>query len=317
MTGSVMTFYRFVRLAALDGLRDELEREAAGLALKGTILLAEEGINATLAGDHQALEAMRDGLRARPEFAPMRFRFSAADDANPVFHRLKVRVKPEIVRLDQPGVAPDRRTGEHVDAQRWNELLDDPDVVVLDTRNGYEIGIGSFPRAVDPQTRSFRQFPAYVREHLDPAVHRKVAMFCTGGIRCEKASAWMLEQGFEHVYQLDGGILTYLETVPPEANRWHGECFVFDQRVSVDHELREGSFEQCYACRRPLSEEDVASPEYVAGVSCPHCIAMQTEAQRRSFQERRRQEELAAQRGERHVGATPGASQRPARSKTA
>jgi UPF0176 protein len=317
VTGSVMTFYRFVRLAELDGLRDEFERDAAELALKGTILLAGEGINGTLAGTQQALETMRDRLRARQQFAPMRFRFSAAEDDNPVFHRLKVRIKAEIVRLDQPGVAPDRRTGEHVDAQRWNELLDDPDVVVLDTRNGYEIGIGSFPGAVDPQTRSFRQFPAYVREHLDPAVHRKVAMFCTGGIRCEKASAWMLEQGFEHVYQLDGGVLTYLETVPPEANRWHGECFVFDQRVSVNQELREGCFEQCYACRRPLSPGETASPDYVAGVSCPHCVATRTEAQRRSFEERRRQEALAAQRGERHVGATQGASRRPARSRTA
>jgi UPF0176 protein len=312
-----MTFYRFVRLSRLDALRDDLEREAAELSLKGTILLAGEGINATLAGPREALEAMRDHLRARPEFAAMRFRFSTAGDDNPVFHRLKVRVRTEIVRLDQPEVAPDRRTGEHVDAERWNELLDDPEVVVLDTRNGYEIGIGSFPGAIDPGTRSFRQFPAYVREHLDPAVHRKVAMFCTGGIRCEKASAWMLEQGFETVYQLDGGILTYLETVPPEANRWHGECFVFDQRVSVNHDLREGCFEQCYACRQPLSPEDVASPEYEAGVSCPHCVAAQTEEQRRSFQERRRQEELAAQRGERHVGATQGASRRSTRSRTA
>jgi UPF0176 protein len=303
MTMRVMTFYRFVRLANLPELCRTLEVAAAERALKGTLLLADEGINATLAGAADALDAMREVLGKYPQFAPMRYRFSTADEHNPVFHRLKVRIKPEIVRLDQPGVAPDRRTGERVGAERWNELLDDPDVVVLDTRNGYEIGIGTFPGALDPKTRSFRQLPDFVGTHLDPAVHRKVAMFCTGGIRCEKASAWMLEQGFETVYQLDGGILGYLETVPPAENRWQGECFVFDQRVSVNHDLREGSFEQCYACRQPLSRDDVASADFVAGVSCPYCVHTHSEAQRRGFRERNRQVELAARRGQRHIGA--------------
>jgi len=307
---AVMTFYRFVPLANLPELRSELEAEAQRLDLLGTILLADEGINATLAGTIDALAAFRAGLCARSEFAPMRFRFSTADDHNPVFYRLKVRIKAEIVRLDQPGVAPARRTGEHVDARRWNQLLDDPEVLVLDTRNGYEIGIGTFPGALDPGTRSFRQFPDYVKTQLDPARHPKVAMFCTGGIRCEKASAWMLEQGFEAVYQLEGGVLTYLETVPAEENRWQGECFVFDQRVSLNQDLDEGSFEQCYACRQPLSPADVASPDYAPGISCPHCIHARSEDQRRGFRERRRQEELAAERGRRHVGAT----QKPARS---
>jgi UPF0176 protein len=302
MTAAVMTFYRFVRLTDLPTLRSTIEAEAAARALTGTVLLADEGINATLAGAAEALAAMRELLRGFPEFAPMRFRSSSASAANPVFHRLKVRIKTEIVRLDQPGVAPDRRTGEHVDAQRWNELLDDPDVVVLDTRNGYEIRVGSFPGAVDPQTRSFRQFPGYVNANLDPAVHRRVAMFCTGGIRCEKASAWMLDQGFETVYQLDGGILQYLETVPPGENRWRGECFVFDQRVSVDDELREGSFVLCFACRRPLSADELADDGYVEGVSCPHCVETLSDRQRQSFGERRRQVELAQRRGLRHIG---------------
>lgn len=300
---AVMTFYRFVRLSDLPGWRDALAAEAAALGLCGTILLAEEGINATVAGEQAALERFRDALYARPELTGMVCRFSAAEPGNPVFYRLKVRIKAEIVRLDQPDVAPEVRTGEHVDARRWNELLDDPDVVVVDTRNAYEIAIGSFPGAVDPGTRSFRQFPDFVRRRLDPARHRRVAMFCTGGVRCEKASAWMLAQGFETVYQLDGGILEYLETVPAEENRWQGECFVFDQRVSVDTSLDEGSFEQCHACRRPLCAADLASDDYLPGECCPHCVDRLTDAQRAAFRERRRQVMLAAARGRRHVGA--------------
>lgn len=300
----VMTFYRFTPLDELEALRDELYQRAEALDLKGTILLAGEGINATLSGQLRALESFRDHLRQRPALADTPFRFSTARDDNPVFYRLKVRIKAEIVRLDQPDVVPYRRTGEHVDYRRWNELLDDPDVVVIDTRNGYEIDIGTFPGAVDPGTRSFRQLPEYVKTHLDPVRHPRIAMFCTGGVRCEKASAWFLDQGFEAVYQLDGGILNYLETVPPEENRWQGECFVFDQRVSVDTALGEGSFEQCYACRRPLSRDDLTSPHYVPGESCPHCIDEHTDEARAAFRERRRQEALAAARGERHVGAT-------------
>ncbi|MFW6093563.1 MAG: rhodanese-related sulfurtransferase [Pseudomonadota bacterium] len=304
---AVMTFYRFVPLRNLDALRTELEALARTADLRGTVLLAGEGINGTLTGEPRALEAFAERLRAGPAgtgdaFAGLPCRFSAAAPDNPVFHRLKVRIKPEIVRLGQPDAAPAERTGEHVDAARWNHLLDDPEVVVVDTRNSYEVAIGSFPGAVDPGTRTFREFPDYVRTHLDPASHPRIAMFCTGGIRCEKASAWLLEQGFETVYQLRGGILRYLETVAAQDNRWQGECFVFDQRVSVTPDLDEGSFEQCYACRRPLSPEDTASPAYQVGVSCPHCMDEVSDAQRAAFRERRRQVALAAQRGERHVG---------------
>jgi UPF0176 protein len=298
----VMTFYRFVDLDALQSLRDALEAEAAALELKGTILLATEGINGTLAGARSALEAFRTALCGRPAFAGMECKFSAAQPGKPVFHRLKVLIKPEIVALKQPGLRPAEMTGEHVDWAGWNALLDDPDVVVVDTRNAFEIDVGTFPRAVDPGTRSFRQWPEWVARELDPHVHRRVAMFCTGGIRCEKASAYLLQQGFEHVYQLDGGILKYLETVPKEENRWMGECYVFDQRVSVDTDLAEGTFEQCDACGRPLTVADRASPDYQPGISCPHCAHAQTPAQRASFAERRRQEELAARRGGRHVG---------------
>lgn len=301
----VMTFYQFAPLPVepdtLESLRERLHAGACAVDLKGTILLAGEGMNGTLTGARGDLEAFAETLKAVPGFADLPFKYSIASPGNPVFYRLKVKLKPEIVALGQPEVKPAERTGTHVDAQTWNRLLDDPDLIVIDTRNDYEIGIGTFPGAVDPGTRSFKQFPEYVTT-LDPKRQPKVAMFCTGGIRCEKASAYMLDQGFEAVYQLDGGILKYLETVPPNDNRWQGECFVFDQRVSVDRELGEGSYEQCFACRRPLTREDLASIDYQQGVSCPHCLEEQGDAQRAAFTERQRQVELAAARGDVHVG---------------
>jgi UPF0176 protein len=296
-----MTFYCFAGMRDLTLMRQRLEADAAALALKGTILLAEEGINGTLSGDEPALEAFAEKLGAIDGLADMPIKFSAAHPDNPVFYRLKVRIKPEIVALGQPRTRPAERTGEHVDAAAWNALLDDPDVLVIDTRNDYEIGIGTFPGAVNPGTASFKQFPDFVAG-LDPEARPRIAMFCTGGIRCEKASAYMLDQGFAEVYQLDGGILRYLETVPEDENRWQGECFVFDQRVSVDAELNEGTHRQCFACRRPLTPEEVSSPDYVVGVSCPKCIDEQTDTQRAGFAERQRQVSLAAERGEMHVG---------------
>jgi len=306
---AVMTFYRFVVLNDLESLRGSLFDSAAGLALKGTVLLAEEGINGTLTGEPAALEAFRQILVSQDAFADMAFKRSTASPDNPVFYRLKVRIKPEIVSFRQPGLDPARRTGQHVDAGRWNQLLDDPDVLVIDTRNSYEIDIGTFPGAVNPQTRSFREFPDYVRQHMDPERHPRVAMFCTGGIRCEKATAFMLEQGFDSVYQLDGGILGYLETVTAQENRWQGECFVFDQRVSVDAALAEGGYQQCYACRRPLSDEDLVSSEYREGISCPHCVHEQSPAQRAGFAERGHQVRLAEARGEQHLGRPQGQPQ--------
>lgn len=299
----VATFYKFAPIvsAEIERLRERLEKEAASRSLKGTILLAEEGMNGTLSGTEAALQSFTEVLRSVPGFQDMPFKYSVAGEGNKVFYRLKVRIKPEIVALGQPGVNPDERTGTHVDAMTWNRLLDDPNLVVIDTRNDYEIGIGTFPGAVDPNTRSFKQFPDYVAT-LDPQAQPRVAMFCTGGIRCEKASAYMLEQGFEEVYQLDGGILNYLETVLPNDNRWQGECFVFDQRVSVDRELGEGSYEQCFACRRPLTPDELDSPAYRQGVSCPHCVDEQDEAQRAGFAERQRQVQLAEARGDQHVG---------------
>lgn len=299
---SVLSVYRFVRVADPHRLRYELHRAASDLQLKGTLLIAGEGINGTLAGARARLAEFEGVLRERPEFAVVESKYSTASRGNPVFHRLKVRVKREIVTLGEEDLDPAARTGAHMSAARWNELLDDPEVHLIDTRNRYETAIGTFPGAVDPDIGSFRQFPSYVRDTLDPERHPRVAMFCTGGIRCEKASAYLLKLGFAEVYQLQGGILKYLETVAPEDNRWLGECFVFDQRVSVDASLGEGTYEQCFACRRPLSGADRRSPDYRVGVSCPYCVQALTSRRQTSLRERQRQVALAAARGVKHIG---------------
>jgi UPF0176 protein len=295
----VLTFYRFVTIDDPAGLADRLRAAATERGLAGTIVIAREGINATLAGDHAALAAFAALVQRDARFAEAALRWSTGS-TEAVFYRLKVHVRDEIVALKCPGVDPSRRTGEHVDATRWNTLLDDPDVLVVDTRNRYEITVGTFPGAIDPDTRSYREFKRFA-EGLDPA--RPIAMFCTGGIRCEKASAYLLEQGFAEVYQLDGGILNYLDS-SGDANRFVGECFVFDQRVAVTADLRQGAHTMCHACRTPLSPTDVASPDYAVDRHCPHCVGTFSARQTAAFAERARQAALAAARGERHVGAS-------------
>jgi len=297
----VVTFYRFVPIAAPATLANALRTTATAQALCGTIVIAREGINATLAGPRSALSAFTAALQQDERFVGLRLRWTQGA-AEPVFYRLKVQVRDEIVALKCPGIDPARSTGVHVDAARWNALLDDPDVVVVDTRNRYEIALGTFPGAVDPGTRSFREFADFA-ERLDP--RRPVAMFCTGGIRCEKASAYLLARGFAEVYQLDGGILNYLDSVGA-ANRFAGECFVFDQRVALDSALAQGDYTVCHACRTPLTPADVASPDYIADRQCPHCVGSHSAHQAEAFAERARQAQLAAQRGERHVGAVMG-----------
>lgn len=304
MMSSVVTFYKFVDIDRLDSLRSDLETRAVRLGLVGTVLLAPEGINGTLSGARDSLDGLVEWLHAQPAFADLLVKYSAADPDNPVFHRLKIRIKAEIVNMGQPDVPVASRTGTHVGPEAWHKLLEDPDVVVVDTRNEYEIEIGTFPGAVNPNTRSFREFPEYVARNLDPQRDKRVAMFCTGGVRCEKASSYLLEQGFEEVFQLDGGILSYLEHVAAEDNHWRGECFVFDQRVSVDDSLRQGSFIQCFACRRALTEADTQSADYCEGSSCPYCIGETDEQRRAGFAERARQEALAVARGDRHIGKT-------------
>ena len=297
----VATFYRYVGLSDPASLAGLLERRAHEQGLKGTVLVAAEGLNGTLSGSGSGLRRWLDELRADPRFDDLAVRFSSAAEANPVFLRLKVRVKDEIVALRRPDLDPGHRTGQHVDAATWNRLLDDPRVTVIDTRNSYEIAVGTFPGALDPATRSFREFPGFVST-LAPEDHPRVAMFCTGGVRCEKASAYLLEAGFSEVYQLDGGILNYLDKAGDD-NRFDGECFVFDQRVSVTDQLDQGDYVQCHACRRTLSRQDQSSPDYREGVSCGYCHDQLSEQQRAGFAERRRQVELAEQRGELHVGA--------------
>lgn len=297
----VLAFYKFVRVAEVDALRDELLSTGTELELKGTILVAHEGVNGTVVGSEVALVQLQQLLQQR--FGAIPFKWSDLDDDNRGFYRFKVKIKPEIVSFGVENLNVEQ-TGEHVDVQRWNELLADPDVLVIDTRNKYEIDIGSFPTAQSPETNNFREFPQWVAEHLDPAEHKQVAMFCTGGIRCEKASAYMRQVGFEQVYQLDGGILKYLEEVETQNNHWQGECFVFDQRVSVDAQLEQGRYDQCYACRHPLSVEDLASDVYEKGVVCPHCVGQSSETRLINFRQRQRQVDLAAQRGLTHIGET-------------
>lgn len=268
--------------------------------IKGTLLLAEEGINGTVAGSREGIDALLTYLKKDPRLADLDHKESFADEMP--FYRMKVRLKKEIVTLGVPGVDPNEKVGTYVAPQDWNAIISDPEVVVIDTRNSYEYDIGTFKGAVDPKTETFREFPEYVSRNLDPQKHKKVAMFCTGGIRCEKASSFMLQQGFEEVYHLQGGILKYLETVPEEESLWEGECFVFDERVSVKHGLHEGSYEFCRACRQPIGEKEKASPLYQHGVSCPHCHGTKSEEQLKSAAERQKQIDLAKKRGEKHIG---------------
>jgi len=299
----VAALYKFVTLEDFHELREPLLEACLGAGTRGTLLLAREGINGTIAGSREAIDEVLAYLRSDPRLADLEHKESF-DDHMP-FYRMKVKLKKEIVTMGIEGIDPNSRVGTYVKPQDWNALVNDPDVLLLDTRNDYECDIGSFKGAVDPQTVNFREFPGYVRSHLDPGKQKKVAMFCTGGIRCEKASAFMLNEGFEEVYHLQGGILKYLEEVPEEQSTWEGECFVFDNRVAVDHKLEKGQYDQCYGCRHPITEDDKLSDKYQKGVCCPLCFDKLTADQRARFSERQKQIELAAQRGDVHVGAPP------------
>ena len=309
MSYIVAAMYKFVELPDYEALREPLLDVCREAGIKGTLLLAKEGLNGTVSGTREGLDTLLAYLRSDERLVDLEHKESVHE--SPPFLRMKVKLKREIVTMGVPGVDPKRVVGSYVAPRDWNALLDDPDVVLVDTRNDYEYAIGSFDGAIDPRIETFREFPAWVAENLDPARNRKVAMFCTGGIRCEKASSYLLEQGFEEVYHLRGGILKYLEEVPEDDTRWHGECFVFDDRVAVDHHLQKGHYDQCFACRHPVSAEDMASPAYQKGVSCPHCIDRQSDEQRARFAERQRQVELAKQRGEQHIGDGEAISPHP------
>ncbi|WP_067732412.1 oxygen-dependent tRNA uridine(34) hydroxylase TrhO [Novosphingobium naphthalenivorans] len=301
----VAALYRFAPFEDFAGLRDPLLDLCTREGIRGTLLLAAEGINGTIAGSREGIGKVLEHIRALPGCADLDVKLSGAS-AMP-FHRMKVRLKREIVTMGQPDIDPLASVGTYVEPQDWNALIADPGTIVIDTRNDYEVAVGTFERAIDPKTASFRDFPEWFRAErerlLGTGTPPKVAMFCTGGIRCEKSTAFLKQEGIEEVYHLKGGILKYLETVPEEESLWRGECFVFDQRVTIGHGLVEGSYELCHACRRPVSAEDQASPLYEEGVSCPACYGERTDEQRASYRERHRQELLAAQRGETHVGA--------------
>ena len=293
-------FYHFATLPDYADKRAPLQSLCAERKVTGTILLAAEGVNGTIAGTPDDVRAVLDFLRADPRLSAMEHKESPA--RREPFHRMKVRLKREIVTLGVPQVDAATQAGTYVEPADWNALLDDPDVVLVDTRNDYEVAIGSFPGALNPATSSFSELPAWVEQH--PELRgKKIAMFCTGGIRCEKSTALMRLHGFDEVYHLKGGILKYLETVPAQENRWQGECFVFDERVSVGHGLTQGPHTLCRACRYPLGPEERASSLYEEGIACPHCHHTLDETRRASLAERQRQVELAARRGQRHVGA--------------
>lgn len=303
-----VALYQFVDLPDYASLRAPLQALCESHDVRGMLLLADEGINGTIAGPAEGVQAVLAWLRKDPRFAALQHK-EAATDAMP-FYRMRVRLKKEIVTLGVPGLNPARNAGTYVKPEHWNALIDDPDVLVIDTRNDYEVGIGTFDRAINPHTRSFSEFPAWVAEQSKPggvlATKPKVAMFCTGGIRCEKSTAFLKSQGFEDVYHhLEGGILKYLEMVPQESGRWHGDCFVFDERVSVGHGLVRGNHQLCRSCRMPLGEAELQSPHYVSGVSCAYCHGTRTPEQERALAERERQVQLAAKRGQPHIGAKP------------
>lgn len=297
----VCALYKFVTLENFEELREPLRTVLVASQVKGTLLLAQEGINGTIAGSRQGVDKVLAWLTADPRLAELECKESYTD--KPPFHRTKIKLKKEIVTMGVEGIDPKQVVGTYVKPKDWNDLISDPDVLVVDTRNDYEYQVGTFEHAVNPNTTTFREFPNYVKENLDPKKHKKVAMFCTGGIRCEKSTAYMKEQGFDEVYHLHGGILKYLEEVPEEETLWKGECFVFDDRVTVNHQLEKGDYDQCHACRLPITEDDKLSEHYQAGVSCPFCFDKVTDAQRERFTEREKQIQLAKERGDTHLGS--------------
>lgn len=305
----VAALYHFVTLDNYKELRKPLLDFMLENNIKGTLLLANEGINGTVAGNQKSIDNLLSWLKEDTRLKDVRHKVSF-DDEMP-FYRTRVKLKKEIVTMGVEGIDPNRVIGTYVKPEDWNELISDPDVVLIDTRNSYETAIGTFKNALDPQTESFREFPDYVTNKMDPAKQKKVAMFCTGGIRCEKSTAYLKEQGFDEVYHLQGGILKYLETVSEEQSMWEGECFVFDNRVSVNHALEKGSYDMCHGCRLPITEGDKKSEKYIQGVSCPHCFDKLSDEQRLRFMEREKQMQLAKSRGEEHIGSeVAGVSQR-------
>ena len=297
----VAALYKFTRFADFEQYREPILNSMLDNDVKGTLLIASEGINGTISGTRKSIDNVLDYLRSIEAIGSFTFKESYTD-AQP-FYRTKVKLKKEIVTMGVEDIDPLQSVGRYVKPSEWNALISDPEVLLIDTRNDYEVQIGTFQNAVNPNTETFREFPDYVAKELDPTKHKKVAMFCTGGIRCEKSTAFMRQQGFEEVYHLEGGILKYLEEVPASDSMWEGDCFVFDNRVSVNHNLEKGDYEQCFACRMPITADDMQSVAYIKGESCPHCIDKATDEQKARFREREHQMQLAQKRGEVHIGS--------------
>ncbi len=298
---TVCALYKFVTLEDHQSLQSVFLDKLTQENIKGTLLLALEGINGTVSGTKDGIFRFLEWLKSDVRFHDIDYKLSYHKEQP--FHRTKVKLKREIVTMGIEGIDPNQVVGTYVNPEDWNALISDPETVLLDTRNDYEVNIGSFKNAINPNTETFREFPDYVKSELDPNKHKKVAMFCTGGIRCEKASAYMKEQGFKEVYHLKGGILKYLEEVDQVNTLWSGECFVFDERVAVNHDLQKGQYDQCHACRHPITEQDKQSDKYIAGASCHLCYDYLSDEQRSRFQEREKQVQLAKQRGETHIGS--------------
>jgi len=302
----VCALYKFVTLENYQEKKAPLLEFMLNQNIRGTLLLANEGINGTVAGARNEIDALLAFLEKDSRLASISFKESFVDEMP--FLRTRVKLKKEIVTMGVEGIDPKRSVGTYVKPKDWNALISDPEVTLVDTRNEYEVQVGTFKNALNPSTDSFRNFPKYVKENLDPTKNKKVAMFCTGGIRCEKSTAYLKEQGFEEVYHLEGGVLKYLEEVPEQETLWEGECFVFDDRVTVNHALEKGSYELCNGCRMPITEQDKLHPQYQLGVSCHYCFDSTTPEQKARFEERQRQMTLAEERGENHIGADMAAS---------
>jgi len=300
---SIAALYAFAPLKNHTGLREPLQSLCERNAVVGTLLLAAEGVNGTIAGPAEGVEAVLERLRQEPGLEALHAKYSTA--AAPPFGRMRVRLKKEIVTMGVPNIDPLERVGTYVAPEDWNALVEDPEVLLIDTRNSYEYRIGTFVGAVDPGTKSFREFPEWVSKNVDPARHKKVAMFCTGGIRCEKATSLLLQEGVEQVFHLEGGILRYLEEMDPERSRWDGECFVFDRRVAVNHALEPGRHVLCYGCLEPLAPEELEHPDYEAGVCCHRCVGGLDDDTRARRRERVHQIQVARARGEEHLHVGP------------
>ena len=296
----VCALYKFVALENHQSIRQPLLDIMQANQVRGTLLLAHEGINGTVSGSRQGIDSLLEWLESQPGLDAIVTKESVTE--NSPFKRTKVKLKKEIVTMGVEDIDPNRVVGTYVEPKDWNDLINDPDVVLVDTRNEYEYAVGTFENALNPHTETFREFPQYVKDNLNPSKHKKVAMFCTGGIRCEKSTALLKQEGFEEVFHLKGGILKYLEEVPQEESTWQGECFVFDDRVTVDHNLEKGHYDQCNACRLPITEADKQNEQFVQGVSCPYCFDKTSDEQKSRYLEREKQIQLAKERGQQHIG---------------